>query len=381
VRTRALLLSLVGISCGGSRLSTPPVLFPAPEAWKSSDAAGIEPPLASDGERVFVARRDGSLQALDAGDGRRLWEAKRAGGRVSAAPGIVLVRGADGQLTRLDPASGRRLWSVSSGVPGTAPAVPDGDQVYVAGTGLAALSLKDGTLQWTAAEAADVTAPPVASAARLFVGEEDGTLRCRDRATGLTRWTLATGGALRAPAVLDGEQLLLGTTDGRFLAVSTESGKVRWTWRLGADVAHAAALFQDGSVLFASYENVLYALDQNNGHLRWRAALPSRPVEAPLMVGTAALVACQESDVVAFDARTGRPLASLAAPGDIGAAPIVVGGRLHLGLRDRSLLALALDLTPSKEVKWPRGPRPTPPPEVSGERPRQGQARKGGDLP
>jgi len=373
LRTRALLLSVLGISCGGGRLSTPPVLFPASEAWKAPDAAGIEQPLASDGERVLVARRDGSLQAVDSKDGRLLWETKRLRGRATAAAGIVVVRGDDGHVTRVDPATGKRVWGVATGVAGNAPAVIDAGQVYVAGSGLVALAAVDGRELWRAAEAVDVTAPPVASAARIFVGEEDGTLRCRDRATGLTRWAVKTADALLAPVLLDGDQVLLGTTDGRFLAVSAEDGHVRWTWPVGADVPHGAALFGDGSVLFASYENVLYALDSGNGHLRWRAPLPSRPMQAPLLVGTATLLACQEAEVVAFDARTGRSLGGLTTPAEIGAAPLLLHGRLHIGLRDRTLVALSLDLTPSKEVKWPRGPRPTPPPEASPQGQRQGR--------
>jgi outer membrane protein assembly factor BamB len=300
---------------------------------------------------------------------------KRLPGRASAAAGIVVVRDVDGQLTRVDPATGQRAWSVATGVSGSAPAVLDRELVYVAGVGLAALSAADGRLVWKASEPGDVTAAPVASGARVFVGEEDGTLRCRDRATGLTRWTLKTRGALRAPALLDGDRLLVGTTDGRFLSVSADEGEIRWTWRVGADIAHAAVLFDRRSVLFASYENVLYALDRDNGHLRWRAPLPSRPIDAPLLLGSAAVVACQEAEVAAFDARSGRPLGALAAPAAIGGAPLLLEDRLHLGLRDRSLVALALDLNPSKEVKWGRGPRPTPPPE--GERPgARGDARR-----
>lgn len=357
------------------------MLFPAAEAWKAGDDAGIEQPLASDGEKVFLARRDATLQAFDPRQGGRVWQTKRVPGRVSAGPGIVVVRSEEGELTRLDTATGRRLWTTATGIAGRAPAVVDADLLYVAGAGLAALSATDGRLVWRAEDGGDVSAAPAASAARVFVGEEDGTLRCRDRATGLTRWTLRTGGALRAPVVIHGDRLFVGTTDGRFLAVSVDEGKVKWTWRVGADIPHAAVLFDDRSVLFASYENVLYSLDRGNGHLRWRAPLPSRPIEAPLLVGSAALVACHEKEVAAFDARTGRALGSATASGEIGAAPLVLGDRLHLGLRDRSLVALALDLTPSKEVKWPRGPRPTPPPEAEGQGERRGQSRKTNALP
>ncbi len=338
------------------------MLFPAPEAWRASDASGLLGDLATDTERVFVARRDGSVLAYAARDGRALWRREAGTGRLSAAAGGVFLRSDDGKVVRLDPASGRPAWTSDSGVLGPAPAVIDGDLVFVAGAGLAALSASDGRLVWKAQDGADVTAPAVAQGARLYVGEEDGTLRCRDRATGVTRWTFKTATALHAPVVADGDRVLLGTTDGRFVSLSAEKGDVRWRFKLGADVLGQAALFEHHSVLFASYENVLYAVDRNNGHLRWRSTLPSRPIDGPRLSGSAAVVACQESDVVAYDARSGRRLGSLTAPAPIRTPPLLLADRLFLGLRDRALVAFQLDLTPSKQAWSPRGPRPTPAP-------------------
>ena len=81
---------------------------------------------------------------------------------------------------------------------------------------------------------------------------------------------------------------------------TASKGNARWTWRLGADVQHPAALFER-LVLFATHEDVLYALDRGNGHLAWRAALPSRPLSGPVLFGDAVLVACH-------GARPGRDL-------------------------------------------------------------------------
>jgi outer membrane protein assembly factor BamB len=345
------------VACG-SRLQTPPVLFPAAEAWKSGGDAGFDGDIAWDGERAFVARRDGSVEAFDPATGRQAWRRQPGEGALSAAKGGLFLRQADGKVVRLDPASGRPAWTGDAGIAGRAPAVLDDDLVFVAGSGLVALRAVDGSVAWQARDGGDVSAPVVASGARLYVGEEDGTLRCRDRATGETLWTYKTASALRAPVLVDGERLYVGTTDGRFLCLSTEKGKQQWRWKLGADVVNHALLFDTDSVLFATYENVLYALDRGNGHLKWRAPLPSRPLDGPRLSGTAALVSCLESDIAAFDARTGRALGKASAPGEIRTASLVVRDRLLVGLRDRSLVALGLDLTPSKEVRLPPGPRP-----------------------
>ncbi len=373
LRTRALLLCLLAAACA-SRLATPPTLFPASEVWRAKGEAGLEGSLASDAERVFVSRRDGSVEAFAWRDGSSLWRQQAGSGRLSAAAGAVVLRAEDGIVARLDPATGQAAWRSDSGVSGRDAAVIEGDLVFVAGAGLVALAVADGRLVWKAQDGGDVTAPTVAHGARLYVGEEDGTLRCRDRSTGVTRWTFKTASALRAPVLPDAANVLVGTTDGRFLSLSAEKGEVGWLWKLGADVVDVAVPFDRHSVLFATHENVLYALDRGNGHLRWRSSLPSRPIDGPRLTGSAALVACQESEVVAFDARSGRPIGSLSAPGPIRTAPLLLGDRLLLGLRDRSLVAFQLDLTPSKEVKLPRGPRPTPAPSGVPRREREANA-------
>ncbi|HET7291187.1 MAG TPA: PQQ-binding-like beta-propeller repeat protein [Vicinamibacteria bacterium] len=376
MRKRALVLLFAASLACSRRLATPPVLFPVQQSWKAVADAGLLPPLVTDGERLFCARGDGSVEALALDGGGSLWRAAPGQGWLSAAQGALVLRREDGTVRRLDPATGATLWTTATAVAGRAPVLIEGEQVFVGGAGLVALAASDGRLLWRATDGADATTAPAVSGARLFVGEEDGTLRCRDRATGLTRWTLATGSALRAPVLPNGDRLLVGTSDGRFLAVSPDKGHVRWRWKLGADVADVAVAFAEDVVLFTSYENVLYALDRDNGHLRWRAPLPSRPISAPLLIGSAAVVACQELEVVAFDARTGRRLGAATVPAEIRTPPVFARDRLYLGLRDRSVLAFSLDLTPSAEVKLPPGPRPTPKPVT----PARGRERDQGPL-
>jgi outer membrane protein assembly factor BamB len=358
LKTRLATASLAAAlaSCSGGKLAQPPALFPVTTAWKIAVDDLVVSPIGTDGERLYVATRDGFVQALNLADGKAAWKTETGEGHLAAVPGAVVLRQDDGTLLRLAPETGALVWKAASGIAGNAPPIIDGDLVFVGGAGLAALSASDGRTVWTAIDGTDVTAAPVASGARLFVGEEDGTLRCRDRATGGSLWSFKTQTPLRAPVLADERQrLLLGTGDGRFLAVSADKGDRRWQWRIGADVQHAALVLRD-SVLFASFEDVLYALDRRNGHMRWRAVLPSRPLSSPLLVGTAAIVACQEADVVGFDARTGRRLGGLTTPAEIRTPPIVVGDRLYIGLRDRSVLALTLDQTPAKEeVIHPKG--------------------------
>jgi outer membrane protein assembly factor BamB len=139
-----------------------------------------------------------------------------------------------------------------------------------------------------------------------------------------------------------GQRLMAGAGDRRFLALRLTDGQKRWTWKIGAEVQAAPVVFED-KVLFATHEDVLYALKRGGGNLVWLASLPSRPLSGPLVVEGAVLVACygkrpKESFVVGFDVRTGRRLGDLKTPAELAAPPILVGPALVAALRDRSIV-------------------------------------------
>ena len=340
-----LLLSSCALAagCGGVRGPAPPAVFPMSPLWATPVSDFVEGTLATDGRRLFALTRDGVVHALDPETGQVLWRSEQRSGTLAAGAAGLFVRLVDGTVKRLAGARGTVRWEAASGIVGDLPPVLDGDRVLVAGRGMAALDAATGRVLWAAPTDPAVTALPVVVGARLFAGEEDGTLRCRDRATGLSLWTLRTGSTLLAPALPDPERrrLYLGTTDRRILEVELEKGRPGWAWKVGADV-EAPGLIHGDRVLFACFDAVLYAIDRGNGHLVWRAPLPSRPLSGPLLSGTTVLVACHENDLVGFDVKTGRPVGALRTPARIGTAPLLLDGRVFLGLRDRTVVGLAL---------------------------------------
>ena len=362
-RFATLLLALFLAGCAGKRPAARPALFPMTAAWKTLLGEFVVAPLATDSRRIYVATRDGAVRALDQATGAVAWKAEGFAGRVSAADGFVLVRGEDGTLWSLQPRTGTLRWKADTGIAGGLPAVLDQDRALVAGRGLAAVDLASGRILWADTSGAETTAPPAATASRLFAGESDGTLRCRDRATGVSIWALRTGGPLLAPPLVDlaGRRLFLGTTDKRVLEVSMEKGEPGWAWRVGADVGHPGLLLP-GQVLFASFDAVLYSL-RRGGNLAWRAALPSRPLSAPLPVEGYVLVACLENEIVAFAPDTGTRSGSFRTSAELRTPPVIAGGRIVVGLRDRSVIAYALPGTaPAEDAPAPDAPPVEPPP-------------------
>jgi outer membrane protein assembly factor BamB len=361
-----LLATLLLAGCAGKPAPKAP-LFPLAPVWKTLLGEFVVPPLAADGRRIYVATRDGVVRALDPATGATTWKAEGFPGRLSAADGVLLVRGDDGTLWRLQPRTGAVRWKADTGVGGTLPAVIDVDRALVAGQGLAAVDLASGRALWGDASGAETTAPPVTAGSRLLTGEKDGTLRCRDRTTGLSMWVLRTGGPLLAPPLVDAQRrrLYVGTTDKRILEVSLDKGKAGWAWRVGADVAHAGLLLPE-RVVFASFDAVLYSLHRG-GNLAWRGALPSRPLSAPLLVGGYVLVACLENELVALAPDTGSMAGSFRTSDEIRTPPLLAAGLVVVGLRDRSVIAYA---PPGSPLAPPPEPAVEPPPPADNPVPR-----------
>lgn len=303
-------------------------------------------PLGADRRRVYVATRDGAVTALNRENGSVAWRVEDRPGRLTVAPGRLIVRGPDGTVRSLRPRTGEVRWSTETGLTGPLPATLDADRLYVAGSGMAALDVESGAIIWTERWPVEVTSPAVPTVARVLAGEADGTLRCRDRATGVTLWTHQTAGPLKAPPLVDEKRrrIYVGTTDRRILEVKLDQGRRGWRWKVGADIESPGLLLPD-RVLYASFDAVLYGLTRG-GNLSWRIPLPSRPLSGPLQVGGHILIACHENEILGFDARTGKPSGSLRTVAEIRTAPLVAGQQLFLGLRNRSVVALTIPLSP-----------------------------------
>jgi len=341
-------LALLGtLACHHTPPAPPRPLFPMAPAWTTPLPGVAEGPLAASEATVFVATREGSVLALETATGRVRWTVENRPGLVGAGEGLVVVRQADGTVFGMNPRTGATRWTAGSGIRGTLPPVLYKDGVIVSGDGLALLDATTGETRWAVAEARP-SAPPAVAGAWLLVGETDGALQCRDFVTGKVLWSYDASRTLLAAPTLDPKgRVLLGTTARRFVSIDPRrDGRERWRWRIGGDVQAEPVVF-GRRVLFTTHEDVLYALDWSNGHLAWRASLPSRPVSGPLLYGSAVLVACfgsrpGETFLIGFDAKTGRRQGDLKAPGELRTPPVIVGDVIVMALRERAVAALSL---------------------------------------
>ena len=145
------------------------------------------------GGRALVGTLHGSVIAMDAATGQKLWQAKAGGpiyGSVASDGTAVFAASQDGRLYAFDLAAGKPLWQFT-GAAGSIchPLVIDGMVIYADKSGaLYAVAAGDGTLRWRYEANAPILASPAAWKGRVFVGSEDMAAHAVDLRSGKGLW-------------------------------------------------------------------------------------------------------------------------------------------------------------------------------------------------
>ena len=200
-----------------------------------------------------------------------------------AVPSKWESRGGDFTRTGLSENYGPELgclkWQFETDGPVWASAtIGAGDRVHIAcGDGrVYTLDLDDGSLLWSYDTNSELlSSPTVGPDGSVFVGSENGKLYAISIG-GTLRWTHTTDGWIySSPAVSDEGDVYVCSQDGTLYALGADGSEL-WTFEPNdvglIDVAIFAspAIGADGTVYIAGlYDPNLYALDPNNGSVKW----------------------------------------------------------------------------------------------------------------
>jgi outer membrane protein assembly factor BamB len=209
--------------------------------------------------------------------------------------------------------------------PAMAPMAASGDilVVLMAPDDVLAFRRTDGAMLWRTSMGGTAGAYTMAvDASAVYLTAPGGRVAALDVADGHKLWERALPGMLAQVAIAR-ERVLVGSTDNFLYALDAESGKLQWRFRSGADVIGAAAT--DAAIYYASLDNILRALHRGNGNQRWMTSTPARPILPPRVVRNEVVVIGQMPTLATFDTRTGMPVNTYAAPGDIelAGAPLI----------------------------------------------------------
>jgi len=319
------------------KLAGPPPLLQRAEQW-------VGPLLASDGALTFVAPEAGGLFAIWTGSGKTLWKRDDIGrlGLGMAQIGDVLMVGTESVLVGLEGYSGKEQWRTEIGgvvggpitVTSSVAIVPVRPNGYVAINGLT------GEVKWRLkrAKTDGITQRGQAAAevdrarGRVYVGTSAGEVLALSLDSGEVLWTakLASKKADQPfpdvdtrPLLMDGGRTLIAASyNGGLAALDPATGTIRWQ---KADLEHITGLTQvDGSawVVGTIGDGQVVGLDHVEGRIRWRYRMRGSVPTAPLGLehGLVA-VGASKGALTILDGSTGQPR-QLVTPGSGISAPI-----------------------------------------------------------
>ncbi|QMU57408.1 MAG: PQQ-binding-like beta-propeller repeat protein [Boseongicola sp.] len=289
-----------------------------PSSDRADDASGGG--LAVSGDTLFVTSGFGMLTAMEAATGETRWVQKldaAATGAPTVADGRVYVVARDNLAWALDAENGRILWqklgvpAISSLTGGAAPAV-DGPLVMMPFSSgqIMAVIANTGATAW-------VASVPGRRLGRAFSRISD----------------------LAGDPVADGRRVYAGNHSGRVAAFEGATGQIAWVAEEGAI---GPLWVTGGSVFFVSDEAQLLRLDAETGDIIWAQDLPfftknriSRRKGTfahfgPIIAGGRLLVVSDDGFMRAFDPASGSLIEQIELPGDAASNPVVAGGVLYL---------------------------------------------------
>ncbi len=328
-------------ACSSKDNSEPPALLteidqpiPLEINWSSDTGASdniaffnMRPLLV--GDQIFTIDTEGVITNINADSGHVNWSFDSNIAAITGLAGnqkVIVVSSGDGDLAVFERVVKglEKRWSIQ--LTGEIRAVPaiEGEQLFVrtvAGK-LSAVSLTDGSIQWTVSQripALSLTgnSPPIIDGNRVIVGFDDGKLAAFDRSNGQTIWETVISHATGRTEIerlvdIDGGFILkdgiiyVSTYQGRLSAVQAIDGNVIWSRKFSS----FQSIIGDKEALYISGEfSHLWSIDRRTGSAFWKQeVLHARKITAPQLLGDKIVVADLEGYVHWFDKSDGSLL-------------------------------------------------------------------------
>lgn len=259
-------------------------------AWQTE--LGEAPPsgIALDDQRIYAALEDGAVFALDRTGGELIWQTRLPAAATSApatGEGLVIIGAQDGRLYALSSRDGRQVWSVGTHAPIYATPLVSGGRVFCSSSdsSLYAVSQSDGTVIWRYTTGSALFGNPALFDGILYFGSSDAHLYALNASDGSPYWPagIPVQGPVQSTPLVFAGRVFFGSDDGRFYALATSSGGEYWRYST-SDAIYASAVFFQDTVIAASSDRTISALDQLSGMPRWKIQAEGQVNQAPLMI-------------------------------------------------------------------------------------------------
>lgn len=284
---------------------------------KERDREGYGGGLAADNGRLYAATGFGTVVAIDAKSGKRIWE-KFLGAPIRTSPTAfgdrVVVTTMEGRVFSLAGPDGSELWTYR-GVPQQASLIAnpsaaiDGDIIVVPyATGeLVALKSANGDAAWTEtltktrAMAATGTfadaARPVIDGGVVFAVGYGGRMVAKQLRTGTTLWSLNV--ASTQPPAVGGDAVFVVDSGGQLMAVNRRDGKVIWQAKLPTATWSGPTLAGDRLWLVSS-KGAMVSVDPATGKVTGQSNLGNASYIAPIVAQGRLFVLTDNAKLMVF---------------------------------------------------------------------------------
>ena len=341
--------------------------------------------IASSGDRLFAAGREGEVAAFNLKNGKEIWRVKtklELTGGTGANADLVAVGSAEGLILALDASNGAEKWRADvHGEVLSAPAVSEKEIVVRTVDGkLRALATTDGAELWAAEQQIPRltlrgAATPVVAHELAISGFDNGRVIAVSLADGATVWDAPVSPShgrtelerlndIDAAVKVVGEDVFVAGYQGRAAMLALDSGQIWWTHDLssyrGVDV-------DDEQMYVSTSGGEVVALKRRSGTEVWHNdSLKFRGLSAPTVVGEYVVVADLDGYVHWFDRATGNIAGRDKAGGDrVSNPPLAVEDTLYLINDNGEISALRGQPIAPRATKREAPPAEAPAPEAA----------------
>ncbi len=324
---------------------------PAAILWETTFPQPVTSTPLVDGERVVFGCRDGSVYALSAVDGSRVW-AYAAGSGFGSSPalaGEAVVLGAyDGTIYGLARTTGEELWTVPTGGKIVASPVVGDDTVFLGSYDhhLYAVNPVDGTVRWKKDVGAVLWSSPALGEGVVVVGDLNGRVTAYDPATGSRVWRAEGLGAIYSSPVVAEGKVILGAGTGAVLALDAATGETVWSVDAASDVGGSPA-YHEGRVVIGADSGRILGIDVAMGQVVWQGTVGGAVKSRPAFLGEAVWITAYDGVLHGFDWMTGKELAGIRTDAASFSSPRIGDGTAYFGAMDGRVFAVRLGLAGS----------------------------------
>lgn len=325
------LIAAIAVPSQATNAPAKPEASNAVKCWAYSDADVFFRSISADDKAAYVTTDKGSVIAVGAANGERLWRADFGGevvSNIAVGPDRIAIatRPADSSDTAktatlrvLSKETGILAWKAEIDGAGkiflkTAP-----DTIVAAASSgeVSAFDLTSGALKWKLTFAGGLSTAPVLDDPLLAFATGDSRLVGVTLTGGESRFSIELKRQAKT-LVFDDNEIYAGDSRGEVMRLEAANGSdPKWKYRAGAQIGKL--IENDGELLAASFDNFLYSIDRASGRVNWKLRLPARVLGAAAMDAKRLFVLVENGKIaMVVSADTGRIESQV----DLGEAPI-----------------------------------------------------------